>query len=301
MRSDSPVDEVPPAIDAQPIGERGSVTELSGTLNGIGLPPLIRFLSGLGVSGGLRITRDEWAGHLSLADGGVVAASFGSERGLGAISAIVLALPNGDFTFSAGTPAVERNVHQAPDALAEHVERLVAEHADLVASPIAPAAVPRAAAATAEPWAAERVTLDRSAVRTLLALDGQRTVAELAGEGGLVPTLQNLSALLTQRLIRIDPPNAPGALPAPPAPHAPQAVAAPAPPPPVAPWAVPETQEQVAAPAAPAAALATSATPDAAAADEEESGLRYWLRPLMLAIVALALLALTWRCSGSVG
>jgi hypothetical protein len=47
------------------------MTELSGTLEGVGLPAIIRFLTGLNKTGCLRIVHDDWQGEiLTLRRGG---------------------------------------------------------------------------------------------------------------------------------------------------------------------------------------------------------------------------------------
>jgi hypothetical protein len=248
------------------------VVELRGSLRGIGLPQLIRFLSGLQASGCLRITCDQWAGDLCFADGQVVSASFGRERGRAAIVAIVLALPRGRFIFGDAAAPEDRNVQIAADELQDYIDQLAVEHASLAEVPLAPSAIPRAIVPANAPTVSsagdEKVVLGRSAMRTLLAIDGRRTIAELGGEDHLVPTLHDLTTLLAQDLVCID---------APPATTVPQVAPAPQ--------------------GEPARSAADQPTPSDAA-QPDESTLRYWLRPIILALVALALLGVTWRCSG---
>jgi hypothetical protein len=259
------------SVQVVQVAKSGGVVELSGSLRGIGLPQLIRFLSGLQASGCLRITCDQWAGDLCFADGEVVSASFGKERGRAAIVAIVLALPRGRFTFGDAAAPEDRNVQIAPDDLQDYIDQLSVEHASLADVPLAPSAVPRAVVPANAPTVSsagdEKVVLGRSAMRTLLAIDGRRTIAEIAGEDRLVPTLHDLTTLLAQDLVCID---------APPAAAAPQLAPAPQ--------------------GEPAPAADAQPTPSDEA-QPEDSALRYWLRPIILALVALALLGVTWRCS----
>src|SRR4051794_40693343 len=75
-------------------------TQLSGALDGLGLPQVVRFLSGLRKTGWLRVEHGSWRGELFLDNGQVVAAACGSLRGLSAIDALVHVLPELRFTFT---------------------------------------------------------------------------------------------------------------------------------------------------------------------------------------------------------
>src|ERR1700694_6249268 len=77
------------------------MTELSGTLEGVGLPAIVRFLSGLQKTGCLRIEQNAWRGEIFFDLGHVTGASLGSHQGLSALDALVQALPGGSFTFDA--------------------------------------------------------------------------------------------------------------------------------------------------------------------------------------------------------
>ena len=68
------------------------MTELSGTLVGVGLPAIVRFLSGLKKTGRLDVGLGDWGGEISFDAGRVTAASLGSRRGLPALDALVHAL-----------------------------------------------------------------------------------------------------------------------------------------------------------------------------------------------------------------
>src|SRR5918911_4403719 len=120
------------------------MTELSGTLDGIGLAPLVSFLSGLGKSGRLTIADGPMGGDVFLEGGQVVGAAFDAERGLPALDAIALALGGGRFGFvEQDTRLLEHNVKLTPSELRQHLEELDREQSMLAAAIPSLAAVPR--------------------------------------------------------------------------------------------------------------------------------------------------------------
>src|SRR5262245_60180308 len=158
--------------------------ELSGQLAGIGLRPLVNFLSDLKKNGRLVVRDDCWTGTIGLFDGQIVGANFANEAGLNALDAIYVTLQRGSFEFSS-TEDCEHNVLVQPPALAAHLETLDAEVrqlADLVGSL---SAVPR----HTESMPDGEITLTRSSLALLLAIDDRRTIADYARERGLLPTL----------------------------------------------------------------------------------------------------------------
>lgn len=116
------------------------MTEFSGSLEGIGLQPIVRFLHGMRKSGRLRISHEGWTGELSLEGGEVVGASFGAERGLAALDAMALTLAQGQFTFTDGGAVEQRNLSLDYEALQAHLDRLSGRQAD-----------PKAASPSAQP------------------------------------------------------------------------------------------------------------------------------------------------------
>src|SRR5918911_4265065 len=119
------------------------MTELSGTLDGIGLAPLVGFLTGLGKSGRLTIADGPMAGEVFLEGGQVVGAAFDAERGLPALDAIGLALGGGRFGFAEqDTSLVEHNVSLSAAELSQHLDELQREAAALAAAIPSLAAVP---------------------------------------------------------------------------------------------------------------------------------------------------------------
>jgi hypothetical protein len=181
------------------------VTELCGVLKeDIRLPALVRFVTGLGKSGCLRISEGPWIGELSIDAGRVVAASFGPQRGLVALDAMALALPNGQFAFSAGSPAADRDVDLDREELQAYLGGLATKYAPLNARIPSLAAVPWVIESPDQPGLTSTVTLDRSQLAMLLAVDGRRTVGEIAAHRGLIETVSALASLTNLGLIRVD-------------------------------------------------------------------------------------------------
>src|SRR5262245_25323849 len=184
---------------------------LSGSLQAVGFRDLVGFLAGLGKSGTLRISHDRWAGEVVFDRGEVVGAKLGSERGLAALDAIGLALPDGEFAFADATPGTvppeAHNVDLPAKSLLAHLDELLGQRAgDAV---LTPATVPFVAqgaagsAAPAVPGGVGRVALTRGAIQTLLAVDGRRSVAEIAVGRGLAETIKDLQALVRQGLVGV--------------------------------------------------------------------------------------------------
>ena len=183
----------------------GWVTELCGVLReDIRFPALVRFVTSLGKSGCLQISEGHWIGELSIAAGRVVAASFASQRGLVALDAMVLALPNGRFTFSAGAPVAERDVDLSPDELQAYVDGLATKYARLNTRIPSLAAVPQVVAPDDQAGLTSTLTLERRQLAILLGVDGRRTVGEIAAHRGLIETVSALAALIDLGLIRVD-------------------------------------------------------------------------------------------------
>src|SRR6266511_4812142 len=177
--------------------------EFYGSLQDIGLPEILSFLKGLGKTGSLRISQGRWVGDVSLSGGRVNAASFHSEQGVSALEAMMLGLAGGSFTFTDGSPSPEPNIDLEPDALHTHLSTFDAERASLAAIIPSLSAVPRVAKA---PSTTGEVVLDGASIETLLAVNGENTVGEIARDHGLVQTARELARLVQNGLITIDMP-----------------------------------------------------------------------------------------------
>src|SRR5919198_5728773 len=100
------------------------MTELSGALEGIGLFPLLNFLSSLKAAGRLTIADADLSGTLYFTDGRVVGAQFGADSGQVALDAIGLALGSGRFNFADGDGERATNLDLSPTELHDHLTQL---------------------------------------------------------------------------------------------------------------------------------------------------------------------------------
>jgi len=183
------------------------MTELSGTLEGVGLPAIVRFLTGLKKTGCLRIEHNDWRGEIFFELGHVTGASLASRHGLTALDALVQALPGGNFTFD-GT--VQRpaggaaNISLSSEALQAHLDDLAGSTANgtprLPSFDEVPAVLDQDESSSGE----ETVPLDRGTLQTLLAVDGRRTVEEIVAQRGSLDVLWQLANLVEVGLLRIN-------------------------------------------------------------------------------------------------
>jgi hypothetical protein len=175
--------------------------ELSGELTVIGLRPLLNFLSDLRKNGRLVVRDDRWTGAIGLLDGQIVGASFANEEGVPALDAIFVTLQGGSFEFNTSSDC-EHNVLVQPPRLAEHLDTLDAEAQELAGLASSLSAIP----GHTESIPDGEIVLTRSSLALLLAIDGRRTVADLARERGLLPTLRRLSELIRLGLVSMQSP-----------------------------------------------------------------------------------------------
>src|SRR5258708_15561287 len=181
------------------------MTELSGTLDGVGLPAIVRFLTGLRKTGCLRIVHNEWRGEIFFAQGQVTGASLASGHGLTALDALVQALPGGHFTFDgavSGTASREASISLSSDALQGHHDDLASSAANGTARLPSfdwVAAVDDSSSSSTE----ETVQLDRGTLQTLLAIDGRRTVEEIVKQRGSLDVLWQLANLVEVGLVSV--------------------------------------------------------------------------------------------------
>ena len=183
------------------------MTELSGTLEGVGLPAIVRFLTGLKKTGCLRIEHNDWRGEIFFELGHVTGARLASRHGLTALDALVQALPGGNFTFD-GTvqrPAAgAANISLSSEALQAHLDDLAGSAAN--GTPRLPSfdAVPAVLDQDESSSVEETVPLDRGTLQTLLAVDGRRTVEEIVAQRGSLDVLWQLANLVEVGLLRIN-------------------------------------------------------------------------------------------------
>jgi hypothetical protein len=181
------------------------MTELSGTLDGVGLPAIVRFLTGLRKTGCLRIVHNEWRGEIFFDQGQVTGATLASRHGLTALDALVQALPGGDFTFDgavSGTASREASISLSSDALQGHLDDLASSATNGTARLPSfdwVAAVDDSSSSSTE----ETVPLDRGTLQTLLAVDGRRTVEEIVKQRGSLDVLWQLAHLVEVGLVSV--------------------------------------------------------------------------------------------------
>jgi hypothetical protein len=180
------------------------MSELSGTLEGIGLPAILRFLTGLKKTGCLRVTHGDWHGEIFFEEGRLSGASLGSRTGLAALDALVQALPTGEFEFDASWPLESGStIQMSQQVLEAHLNEL--ESRDAHTSPRLPPvdAVPTLVAEHESASRDEPMSLDRGTLQTLLAVDGQRTVRAIVAQRGSFDALWQLADLIETGLVRL--------------------------------------------------------------------------------------------------
>ncbi|MBV9172444.1 MAG: DUF4388 domain-containing protein [Chloroflexi bacterium] len=178
------------------------MTELSGNLEGIGLLPLVQFLTTVAKSGRLIVHDAELSGRLDIDDGLLVGAAFDQEQGMAALEAIALALSSARFDFRDATGPLDQNLRLSGDQVTEALQRLSREQAALKAAVPSLGAVPHL---TLDEGNDDRqVSLDRDTLRLLIRLDGRHSVSELARDHGLLRTLRELTQLVQLSLVRVD-------------------------------------------------------------------------------------------------
>jgi hypothetical protein len=175
------------------------IMELTGELAGIGLRPLVDFMRSLRKSGYFSIRDERWTGTLVLDDGEIVGARFGPDHGLSALDSIFFALQNGRFEFVTSTDC-ERNLDLSAKELDDHLDSLAAEIEPLAQFVTSMSAIPSRSLSADD----GEITLGRGALRLLMALDGQRTLADHATERGLLITLREIADLAHLGLVTFD-------------------------------------------------------------------------------------------------
>jgi hypothetical protein len=185
------------------------MTQLSGSLAGIGLSALLRFLSDVRATGHLVVVDGDLQGVLSLDGGRLASAAFERERGLAALEAVALALGGGHFEVRPAAEPLVADLALEPSQVDARLAQLLEEQARLGASIPTVRAVPRLVLEAGADRDQDTLVLDRDALRLLLRVDGTRTVREIAREYGLVHTLRLLARLAELQLVRIEAPTAP--------------------------------------------------------------------------------------------
>src|SRR6266567_725428 len=181
------------------------MTELCGTLDGVGLPAIVRFLIGLKKSGSLRLSQQDWDGDIFFDSGQVTSASLGSRTGLGALDALVEALPGASFAFDSQVRlSGEPTIRLDQDTFLSHLDELSARvgkgQRKLPAADALPALVSQEEATGGGD---EPLPLDRGTLQTLLLVDGHRSVREIVAQRRTFDALWQLASLIEVGLIRV--------------------------------------------------------------------------------------------------
>jgi len=154
------------------------VPDLHVSLNGTDLRTIVHVLSQLGASGSLKISADPWHGDIGLEHGHLVAASLGTQLGIGALGAILVALPRGQWSFVDQQPPTERNFDMPPDGLTSYLETIAAVSQALYGADTSmPGRSSEEGGATQLGTPAE-IMLDHRVLQTLLATWDRRTPNE---------------------------------------------------------------------------------------------------------------------------
>ncbi len=168
--------------------------QLRGSLRDIPLPSLLGLIADARLSGRLNVWDERWTGALALLEGRLVGASSGPEHGRSALAAIAWMLRAGQFALSSATPAsLSSDVLELDLGSSELCDVWVEGEALSLVVP-GPSAVPRI---TLERMAGEAdgQSFDVNTIKTLVAIDGQRTVADIARGRGFVRTVRELATL----------------------------------------------------------------------------------------------------------
>ena len=119
-----------------------------------------------------------------------------------ALEAAVLMLPAGEFSFTEGTRPEERDINEDTDELVTHLDDLVHEREILGLAMPWHKAVPSLVPNIGE---VGQVSLDGAALETLLAVDGKRTVGDMALVNGAGKTAQAIKRLTAAGLVTVEP------------------------------------------------------------------------------------------------
>ncbi|HEX8967295.1 MAG TPA: DUF4388 domain-containing protein, partial [Chloroflexota bacterium] len=180
------------------------MTELSGTLDGVGLPAIVRFLIGLDRTGCLRVSQHDWQGQIYFQAGRVIGASLGSRTGLPALDALTESLPAATFVFDSQPPTMPvPNIRIGRDALLAHLDDLATRVASGERTLPTVDAVPLLVASADADDGDDPVPVDRGELQTLLAVDGRRTARDIVAERGTFDALWQLRDLMQAGLVRL--------------------------------------------------------------------------------------------------
>jgi signal peptidase I len=171
------------------------MSELSGSLASFDITTLLRFLSGVGKTGDVLLSRNQWIGEVSLERGRIIGATVLEDEGPEALEFIALALQGGSFEFSEGPPTLRPSLASVVDPLSA-LEQFALRGARWRQELPSPTAVPRRIESEQPEQDDEsQITLDRRALYVLMDVDGRRSVRDLAERHGLLRAVRALGRL----------------------------------------------------------------------------------------------------------
>jgi hypothetical protein len=176
-----------------------SATELSGT--GADLPAALRQLSALKRTGWIYVGTDSWTASLFVEMGRVVSATFGSREGIEALTELAHVWPVGEFVFEPNRPGpARRTVDISADRVLAWLHELGGDAAVELPEQLMDA-VPHLLLQGVGGVDTDPVHLNRSMLRTLRAVDGKRSVAEIVSLQDSPSAIAHLAKLRELRLI----------------------------------------------------------------------------------------------------
>ena len=178
--------------------------QLAGSLDSVPLPSLLGFLHRLKKSGHLELKEGRARAEIGLNEGLVATADFDSRHGVEALEAAVLMLRAGEFAFIEGVLSNDRDVNADTDELVTHLEDIARERDILGLAMPWHRAVPTIAPGVAK---VGEIRLDGASMETLLAVDGKRTVGDIALVHGAGRTAQALKRLQEAGVVTVEPLN----------------------------------------------------------------------------------------------
>ncbi len=176
--------------------------DLSGLLAGVSLGTLIQAMRGLRASGRLRMDSAHPDGEVSRSSWLIVAMALGQERAVQAVEALTRAMKEAGFASSATEHAKASPLDTMPPVGIRETELRHGEAARLAVVVLSLLTVPRRIEMAPGEAASGSIVLSRSALRTLLATGGRRTIADIVGNRDTLDVLRDLLAL--ERLGLVD-------------------------------------------------------------------------------------------------
>src|SRR5207248_1118972 len=122
---------------------RTRMTELSGILEGVGLPAIARFLYGLKKTGCLHLVEYEWHGEVFFEEGKITTARLGSRTGMSAVEAILETLPAARFSLDSQSPTpADSRIELSQDEILKRLDEVAALVAYSKPRMLAPEVIP---------------------------------------------------------------------------------------------------------------------------------------------------------------